>query len=835
MGDLTLVAKPNPFDGESYCAQVAAGQTIAQMLGEGRTNACSVTIDGHDVPQTLWATVKPKAGKTVHVVLYPQGGSGGKWARLALTVVLMYFTYGASGWASAASTAWGGSAAVWGAGIMLAGTLAINALIPPPMAKGLSAGNPFQQVLSLTGTSNQLNQYGVIPCVVGTMTDYFPPHAAMPYTEISGDDQYLRMLLDLGEGDDLDVSDIRIGETSIDTFDDVEYEVTRTPTLFTQDVYEQQLAITLDPSTAYTQTTQDAVSEISIDIVAPQGLFAITSKGDFVAAWQFMVIEFAVAGSGTWYGVTAPTEGITPSSSALTEIGTAQWQIKSSANKALRVGLRWKVPGSHAWDVRITMGTPGWASSVQQSNTLVWSALRSISPKLPSNTGTTKLAVRIKATNQLQGVVQNLKCRVAQKIPVYDQAAGTWSAPVESQNAGDIFRWLLLYCPAVLRRLTEDRLDMAGISAWADECTAKGYRTSFVMDSGRAFGDVLNDVLASGRATKGKRNGKYSAIRDIPQTVPVQMFTPRNSSGFTVARTFADLPQGLRVTFTNPEASSQQDVILVFIDGYNETNATLYDTLDLSMVVDPVTAWKLGRYHLAVAWNRPNQYTFTADAEAIVCERGDLITVAHDIIQSGVTAARVKSVANGRVVLDTWVDYDSTKTYQLRVRRGSDGSQGLLNTGGVLTWDSTLITFDSSMGWDSASGPTQVFTYDASFVIAAGDLAEVVIVGSDVVPLIVKSIKAGDNLSATITCVDAAPEVWSADAGTPPVFVSSITGKSWCAAPDPPVLSVRVGTTAVDNAGLSGNESGFSGARSPGLYRLPSYKQQSLRRLEEAM
>ena len=86
--------------------------------------------------------------------------------------------------------------------------LAVNALIPPPSFKGGlgGSGDPFNQLASITGTSNQANPYGVIPCVVGKMR-FYPPHAALPYTETLGDDQYLRMLLDLGYGD-LDISDL---------------------------------------------------------------------------------------------------------------------------------------------------------------------------------------------------------------------------------------------------------------------------------------------------------------------------------------------------------------------------------------------------------------------------------------------------------------------------------------------------------------------------------------------------------------------------------------------------------------------------------------------------
>lgn len=836
----TLVAKPHPFATDTVYAEVKAGMTIAQMLGAGATQTCSVSIDGHDVPQKLWSTVRPKRGRVIHIVIYPQGGgNGSKWIRLVALVVLTYFTYGATGWGASAASATGfGSATAWSAGIMLVGTLAINALVPPPSPKGLGGnGDPFNQLASLTGTSNQPNPYGVIPCVVGTMTDYFPPHAAMPYTEISGDDQYLRMMLDLGQGDDLDVSDIRIGETPITSFDDVEYEVTKTPTLFTQDIYEQQLAITLGESSEYTQTTQTDCSEISIDITFPQGLFGVNDKGDFVRAWQFVAIEFAVTGTSTWYGVTAPTAGITLSSDAVQESAQAQYKITSSANKALRVGVRWKVPPGQQWDVKLTTGTPGWDSSVQQSTSMIWTALRSVSPKNPSTTDTTKLCVRIKATDQLQGVVQNLKCRVAQRIPSYDPTTGTWGAAAESQNAARIYAWLLTRCPAVLRRLADSRVDLADLADWAAECDAKGLKTSFVMDSARAFGDWLSDVLASGRASFGQRNGKYTAIRDLPQTVPVQMFTPANSWGFSYSRQYDDLPHALRVKFTNPEAASQQDTRLVYADGYTKANATRFEELDLSMVVDPDAAWRLGRYHLSVIYNRPNQYSFQADIEHMVCERGDLVNVAHDIIGWGVAWGRIKAIDGDTITLDEKWTIEAGKSYVLRVRRQT-GTQAVGNasTGGAgVTWDMDTITFDSdTIFFDQAPGEATTVRLTADLSgIAVGDLFVVGEVNHEVAPLIVRKIEPGDDLTATITCVDAAPAVWTSDAGTPPVFVSDITGKSWCAAPDAPVLTIRAGTTAVDNAGLAGNESGFSGGGgNAGLYRLPSYKQKQLGLIE---
>lgn len=92
------------------------------------------------------------------------------------------------------------------------------------------------------------------------------------------------MLLDLGYGD-IDVSNIQIGGTDISRFDDVEWEVSTTPTLFSQDIYELAVGVTMDESSTTIRTTQDGVSEISVDFLFPQGLFAVNDKGKFVNAW----------------------------------------------------------------------------------------------------------------------------------------------------------------------------------------------------------------------------------------------------------------------------------------------------------------------------------------------------------------------------------------------------------------------------------------------------------------------------------------------------------------------------------------------------------------------
>lgn len=105
-----------------------------------------------------------------------------------------------------------------------------------------------------------------------------------------------------------------------------------------------------------------------------------------------------------------------------------------------------------------------------------------------------------------------------------------------------------------------------------------------------------------------------------------------------------------------------------------------------------------------------------------------------------------------------------------------------------------------------------------------GDVGDLFVVGEvnrGVAPLIVRKIEPGDDLTATITAVDASPAIWTADAGTPPAFVSDISGKAWCSAPAPPVVHIRTGDSAPDDAGIIEASPGVGSQPGGGIYRMP--------------
>jgi len=169
-GTFPVVAKPHPLQNDAAVAYMREGQTLREVLGENAAYSLKVEVGGIEVPERMWDKIRPRAGVPVHVTVYPQGGNGGKWLRtILLIVVAVLAVYTGQLEVLQAEFGTAGAAAI-GAAVGIVGSLLVNALVPPPTPKGLGGGgDPFSQLASITGTSNQANPYGVIPCVVGKM------------------------------------------------------------------------------------------------------------------------------------------------------------------------------------------------------------------------------------------------------------------------------------------------------------------------------------------------------------------------------------------------------------------------------------------------------------------------------------------------------------------------------------------------------------------------------------------------------------------------------------------------------------------------------------------
>lgn len=901
--NITATVVPHPFSVERRQKTFPPGQSLAQIVAEAQPDpylarCAHVTLGGDDIARKDWPRVYPKPGVPLTIRMVPMGGGGGKnplrtVLSLALTAVAPVISGSIAGFFGATGTLFG---RIISTGVSIVSRLALNALAPPSRPR--FSAQKESPTLFIQGAQNNAYPFGRIPKVLGKHR-LVPPLGALPYTETVGADQYLRMLFVWGYGP-LHISDLKIGETLLSKFEDVEVETRQgysddAPlTLYSNSVIQNDLQVLVKNSDGYIlRTTEADADEISVDITFPRGLFRFSGSTKAAATAQ-IEIQYALAGTGDWsasgtgftafaardfnvggapaiYKYSGATYAVSridrvyvdEASGKLSAVEGAEFRIGIDTGApetpvlppnalALAAILRRSdepgvIPSARITDERdpgmvgvntlaardflvsaaVTANTvtvaagslqfPGLAITAKQSSALrktvsfkvdkgqydvrlrrvtadstddnvfdeaMWTALRTIRYVYPVNMpGLAMTALRIKATDQLNGVIDRFNGVVHSILPDWDGTA--WTEQVTG-NPASLFRHIL-QGNANARPLADSRLDLNRIVSWHGDCAAEGREFNAVIDYDTSVRDVLADVAAAGRASPTLIDGKWAVVSDAPQNVPVQHFTPRNTAGFEGRKAFADLPQALRVRFINRNKGWLQDERLVYDDGYDAGNTTRYETLDLAGITDPEQAWKDGRYHIATARLRPETYSFSCDIEHIVCTRGDLIRFTHDVPLFGLMSARVKSLLTSGsgttgVVLDAEVEMEPDKTYAARFRK-SDGTSlvcALLTVAGL----SKTVMLATPIA--TTEGPQP------------GDLALFGEAGAESVELVVKSISPQNNLSARVTCVDAAPAVHLADTGPIPPFDSQITLPPVLQRPPVPVLaSIQSGEEAL--------------------------------------
>jgi hypothetical protein len=350
--------------------------------------------------------------------------------------------------------------------------------------------------------------------------------------------------------------------------------------------------------------------------------------------------------------------------------------------------------------------------------------------------------LKIKATDQLNGNIQNLSAIVSSVLPIYDDVTETWTRGVTSNPA-----WVfcdLLTGEVNKKPLDKSRLDMASIVEWAEYCDEiptpppaatylePRFQCDFILDYETSLSGVIAQVCGAAQASINLVDGKHGVLIDSIKTVPVQLFTPRNSKDFSSSRLYAPKPHALKVKYIDPKLNWEVSESIVYDNGFNATNALEFDEMTAFACVNHEQAWRFGRYMIAQNKLRQETISLTVDFENLACSRGDYVQISQDVMRVGGTPARVKAVSGITVTTDDAVDINPAESYGYVFRNSSNG---LIST-------STLTALTPR-------------TFDVDGVVpAVGDLIVIGVVGSIVYDCIVKSIHPNDDSSATLVLVE---------------------------------------------------------------------------------
>jgi len=437
---------------------------------------------------------------------------------------------------------------------------------------------------------------------------------------------------------------------------------------------------------------------------------------------------------------------------------TSIYTVTAATSSAVRYAARMKVPRGQ-YDVRVRRLTPDSISDTVMDK-MYWTGLQSITYDDPVNMdGLCLTAIRIKATEQLAGTIDNLNGIAHSILPDWDPDSGKWVERITSNPASHL-RHILTN--AKENRLALKASDVYGenidlyeedFRALHEHCQKHGIECNLVVDYDISVRDLFARIAAVARATETLRGGYLTGVLiDKEQAIERQVISPRNAWGFRWRRDFADQLHALRVRFVNEDKNWTQDEIVVYADGYDSASATRYDSLELLGITNHRQAYREARYHMAVAKLRPESWTVTMDFESLAVTRGSLVRFAYDVPKIGASAARIKQVVDDGVnitalVLDEKVVMETGKSYCLRVRHDdmSLSYHPLVTSAGV----SDTVTLLTPVAL--STGPQ------------TGDLCLFGEVGTESVQALVKSVEPGDDLTAVLTLVPYSPQVYLAD------------------------------------------------------------------------
>lgn len=307
-------------------------------------------------------------------------------------------------------------------------------------------------------------------------------------------------------------------------------------------------------------------------------------------------------------------------------------------------------------------------------------------------------------------------------------------------------------------------MDDATLVTWR----AAGWKCNAVIE-GQSVGEAATLVAACGYA-RPYMSETMGIARDYDRSAeaPVQIFTPRNSADFQWSKAFPRIPDGLRVTFREAITDYQERQIVVPRRGFTG-EPVLLEHVSYEGPVTEAEARARAIYDLDQGRYRNTFYTLTAPAEAIICRMGDLVGAQHDLLTEQQGAGRITAIqTSGGNIVSLDLDCKVPVLNELDM---------LAVTDVLAVADMQIVGGQTSLIIRGPSGPSNALaltgsTGETSHLVLASPvptstayvdgLAVVGPVGSTVRRLIVMDTQPTEDMTATITMVDEAPEIFAA-------------------------------------------------------------------------
>lgn len=626
----TYVQHNNPLcvHRDTDTSVIAAGQTINEVLlskgliedidGRFLRNGPFVPfLNGQPVLESHWNTVIGE-NDVMQVCRMPKGGGGGgsNFGAIlggVLAAVLAYFTFGASLLVAAAV----------GVGIA-AGMSLLTGAVPKPYSSSLSGSAGASPTYSLEAQSNQARLLQAIPRIYGTMR-VTPDLAAQPYSEFINNEQVLYQLFAVSLGS-VDIDQIIVDETDIDSFEDATYQIVKPGekvTLFPANVITSDSVQTITMPTPgsvdnniigpYTISQSQKVTKIAVDFGCPQGITKIDDNGKDSSHSVQVVAQYRVLGETAWNNITTQT---------LTGASQTPQYFTFSVD----------VP-EELYEVRAYKAT-GNNDDNRSIDTLQWISLRGYVEDVNDYGDMTLLATRMVATNALNSTTaRKFYVKATSLLQTWDAVNG-WSERTRTNSiawaAADILR-----DPNYGRGLGTSRFNIQNLYRLHQVWEARGDKFNGVFDTKVQLWEALSSVVRCGRATPVYYAGVIDFVREETQSIVRAHFNPglmvKDSFKATYKFLTSESPDHVIVEYTNPDTWKTAEVSCV-LPGSTALNPYRVKLLGCT---DRDQAWREGMSMAASNRDRRRVIEFTTLKAGLIPNYNALVRITHDVPQWG--------------------------------------------------------------------------------------------------------------------------------------------------------------------------------------------------------
>lgn len=626
--------------------------------------------------------------------------------------------------------------------------------MPTPTAGKLGVGEKYESspTYSIQGGRNRPRAWEPMVLVFGRHK-IVPDLGASPYNQQMGDDQYLNQVFHFGlQGISVVLSDFKIGDTPVSAFQGVQMQVSAPDgklAMFPGNVDTIQGFAISQADGWQSRTTPPNVTNIWVEFASR--LFRVNDDGSMVTRSVDVRVQFRRVGTEAWteygtidavfathywsgvvfpertqiqFGSTNPGDHVEgevffisdPNEPGLSRSGQWQWKphpyrlgqpwqgvapdplispssignrFFGSRQEPVRSAVSWNVPEGQ-YEIRVMKVTPDISDSRESNETAV-SQILAFQTDTANYSGQCRVALRIKATGQLNGVVDDFSAIASAWCSVWTGSA--WDFLPTSNPA-----WWFLYFArggfnAAGNRifgggLSDAQIDIEGIKAWAAWCDQKRLTFDYVLDRKMSAAAVLQMIARAGRATMSYQTGKLGIVWDaeaLPITAVLGPFSIKAGS-FKVAYLNEGTVDEIVVNFIDKDAGWTMGEVRVKVPGAVSTNSPLQ--LDLDGCTNSDMAGREANLIAASQVFRRRKITWETDVEGLLYTRGDVVNFSHDLTvwgYSGRLAPGSHGGPNPTLVLTQAVATDGTGIILIRDPHGNMWAGNVTSAAGEVT------------------------------------------------------------------------------------------------------------------------------------------------------